>query len=103
MERRGCRCLGRFITFTNTLKDVAKCFRTCFNVFMNLNRHALRDFRRVRGLTITQLANQVETSQSHISNIEAGRRVPSGELIQAFSDALGVDVLSITSPVKVAA
>ena len=62
---------------------------------MHINRHALRAFRECRGLTLTELAERASTSQPHLSNIEAGRRVPSGEMIDRLAKALGVDVLAL--------
>ncbi len=64
---------------------------------MHLNRHALKDFREARGLTVTELARRSGTTQSHVSNIEAGRRVPSLDLIRALAEALNVNLLSIAS------
>ena len=64
---------------------------------MILNRHALQAFRELRGLTVTELAKRAGVTQSYVSNIEAGQRVPSGKVTQDLADALGVDVLAITS------
>ena len=50
----------------------------------------LRYLRLQRGLTQTMLAQQVQSSPSHINNLESGRKVPSLELVLRVAALLGV-------------
>ena len=59
---------------------------------MFLNRHTLRAIREIRGLTVTELAAMAAITQPYLSNIEAGRKVPSGDVIHQLAGALGVNV-----------
>ncbi len=45
----------------------------------------LRTLRLRQGLTMSQLADELETSHAQISRIESGLRTPSGELILKIS------------------
>lgn len=45
----------------------------------------LQTLRLQRGLTMTQLAEQLETSHAQISRIESGLRTPSSELLLKIS------------------
>src|SRR5450756_3197676 len=53
----------------------------------------LRDLRDARGLTLRQLAAKSGYSSGARSRAEAGRTVPSGELVTAFVQACGEDPL----------
>lgn len=64
---------------------------------MQINRHALRTIRERSGLSVTGLAEASGIKQSHLSNIEAGRRQPSAEVVVALAKALKVDLPSILS------
>lgn len=61
---------------------------------------ALRELRRNEEMTMTQLATYSNISQSYISQLENGVRLPSDKLIEQISTALakGVRVLSMTLP-----
>src|SRR4051794_30182315 len=49
------------------------------------------EFRKERGLNLTQLAAAAQLSKSYISSIEAGEAPrPSGETLYAIAEALGV-------------
>lgn len=50
----------------------------------------VRDTRRDQGKTQAELADEVGTSQSAISQIEAGERSPTYDMIRRLADALGV-------------
>jgi transcriptional regulator with XRE-family HTH domain len=59
----------------------------------------LRDQREAAGLTQQQLANAAVMTRSHISHIEAGRRIPSKEDARRLDKALNTgDVLSSFLP-----
>lgn len=62
---------------------------------MQVNRHAVRALRERSGLTVTSLAEQAGIGQAHLSNIEAGRRKASPEVVVALARALKIDVLAI--------
>jgi transcriptional regulator with XRE-family HTH domain len=62
---------------------------------MRLNPAALKVIRERSGFTVTGLAEAAGAKQSHLSNIEAGRRNASPELIVALAGALKVDLPAI--------
>lgn len=62
---------------------------------MQVNRHAVRALRERSGLTVTALAEQAGIGQAHLSNIEAGRRKASPEVVVALAKGLKVDLLAI--------
>ena len=71
---------------------------------MDVHPFALRALRERSGYTVTRLAELAGTKQAHLSNIEAGRRNASPELIASLATALGVDQRAIvTNPKAVAA
>ncbi len=47
-------------------------------------------FRKMRGLTTNRLANIAGVSQSHLREIELGKKNPTVETLSYFCDALGV-------------
>lgn len=68
---------------------------------MQINPSALRTIRERTGLSVTALASAAGIKQSHLSNIEAGRRKASPEVVKALAGALKVDMAAIlTSPVE---
>ncbi len=70
---------------------------------MDLNPSALRAIRERSGLSVTALAELSGIKQSHLSNIEAGRRRASAEVSVALAGALKVDLLAIlAAPSKAA-
>ncbi len=50
----------------------------------------LRTLRKQRGLSYRQLASMLETSHSHIINIETGKHKPSVDLIVRIVQFFGV-------------
>ena len=54
--------------------------------------HPLKIWREYRGLTQEALANQVESTKSYISQIEAGKKSGSVVLIKQLAAALHVDM-----------
>ena len=60
-----------------------------------VNAAAVRAIRERSGLTVTDLAELVGTSQAHMSNIELGVRAPSPDLTVRLAAVLKVDVLAI--------
>jgi len=51
---------------------------------------ALKVLREWRGLTQVQLSSRTDVSQSHISDIESGRRIGTPSTLRSFADALKV-------------
>lgn len=62
---------------------------------MQINPAALRAIRERSGLSVTALATEAKTKQAHLSNVEAGRRNASEELIINLAAALKVPVTAI--------
>lgn len=56
----------------------------------------LRRLRKLRNLTLTQLARHAGLSPQYLSEIERGRKEPSSEMIAAISGALGISLLDLT-------
>lgn len=50
----------------------------------------LRIARKEQKLTLIQLAERVHSTQAHLSRLETGDRLPSGPLVKALAQALGV-------------
>lgn len=71
---------------------------------VEIHEYALRTIRERSGMSVTLLAERAGIKQAHLSNIEAGRRKASEELIVALASALKCDLPSILrSPPKRAA
>lgn len=70
---------------------------------MQVNRHAVRALRERTGLTVTALASSAGIKQAHLSNIEAGRRQPSDEVLIALARELKVDLPAILADVEAVA
>lgn len=56
---------------------------------------ALRLIRVYHNLKQGQLADRLEISQSHLSEIEAGRKQPTFELLEKYSNVFEIPVSSI--------
>ncbi|MUL39595.1 helix-turn-helix transcriptional regulator [Streptomonospora sp. PA3] len=56
-----------------------------------VNGAAIRTFRVLRNLNTRELAERVETTAQHISNVELETRPCSAVLAQRIADALAVD------------
>ncbi|MGB9802847.1 MAG: helix-turn-helix domain-containing protein [Desulfofundulus sp.] len=52
----------------------------------------IRDFRKERGITLTELANQLKISPSYLSAVEREIRKPSIPMLKRISEALNVSV-----------
>ncbi len=52
----------------------------------------LKERRLERGLTITQLAQQMGMERSRLSELETGKRSPSLKRLNAWADTLGMKV-----------
>jgi repressor LexA len=52
----------------------------------------VRKIRKLRGLTLEQLADKIESSSGTLSHIEKGTRNPSLDMLNKIADALGVPV-----------
>ncbi|WP_150460306.1 helix-turn-helix domain-containing protein [Nesterenkonia ebinurensis] len=59
----------------------------------------LRRLRKLRGLTLTELAARSGVSAQYLSEIERGRKEPSSEMIAAITGALGLTLVELTSHV----
>lgn len=62
---------------------------------MQVNPAALRAIRERSGFSVTGLAEAAGIRQAHLSNIEAGRRKASPEVIKSLAVALKVDLPAI--------
>lgn len=49
----------------------------------------IAELRTKKGLTQSELAELIDTSQSYLSQIEAGRKQPSIKMMRRISEALG--------------
>ena len=58
----------------------------------------IAEIREDAGITQSALARAIGTSQSAISQIEAGDRNPSYEMLRSISDALGVTPAYLVGP-----
>jgi transcriptional regulator with XRE-family HTH domain len=56
---------------------------------------SVRDYRRARKMSQTELAELIGTTQAAVSVIESGAGNPKAETIEALADALGMDVLFV--------
>ncbi len=65
-----------------------------------IDGHAVREARRRRGLTISQLAGRAEMNQGNLWSIEAGKRsaLARTPLVDALTAALDVDSAQIVIP-----
>lgn len=64
---------------------------------MQINPEALKALRARSGWSVSKFATAVETTHSHISNIEAGRRKASPELIVRMAAVLDVPLMALIS------
>ncbi|MCA0133966.1 helix-turn-helix domain-containing protein [Pseudosulfitobacter pseudonitzschiae] len=55
----------------------------------------LKKLRKERGWTAEVLAAKAGTSKSYISEIETGKKFPSGRLLKRFAEELGVSVYDL--------
>lgn len=55
----------------------------------------LREFRKRKGLTVTELARRAEMKRPNLSRIEHGKHRPSLETLERLSEALGVPVVEL--------
>lgn len=60
-----------------------------------LNGTALREIRARSGMSVTKLAQLAGIKQSHLSNIEAGRRNASEPVARALARALKIDLMAL--------
>jgi len=58
-------------------------------------RVRLKHLRTARGWSGEHLASLVGTSKSYISEIENGKKFPSGRLLKAFAEVFGVSVYAL--------
>lgn len=56
---------------------------------------AIRWFRKRRGLSIEELAEEADIHTTYLSGIELGRRNPSWNIIRSLSEALDVEVSAV--------
>lgn len=64
---------------------------------MQINPAALQALRQRSGWSVSKFAVAVQTTHSHISNIEAGRRQASPELILRMAQVLDVPLMALIS------
>lgn len=58
-------------------------------------RTFIRQWRKLRGLTLEQLADRVGTTHASLSRIEGGKQPYSQPLLEAIAEALQTDVASL--------
>lgn len=58
----------------------------------------IKDLRKARGATLTDLANQTDLSPGYLSQIETGKSIPSVKALHTISQALGVTISWFFSP-----
>lgn len=63
-----------------------------------INRNALRDFRRLHGWSLADLAERVGTNKGYLSRIETGESTPEPKFVIRLAESLGVDIVSLTHP-----
>ena len=73
-------------------KRLAREGGSCHAELMKLRIRQLRDNKGLNGET---LAARVGCSKSYLSEIETGKKWPSGRLLQAFSRELGVTIYDL--------
>ncbi len=61
------------------------------------NGDAIRTIRQLKGWSVRNFARTVPMSESHLSNVENGRRDLSPEKLLAVARALGVSIGAITA------
>lgn len=65
-------------------------------IIMNVGERII-ELRTARGITTNKLANMAGVSQSHLREIELGKRNPTVETLSFFCDALGVSLADFFS------
>lgn len=63
-----------------------------------LHRHALTELRKARGLTKKQLCGLASLSPSYLTELEAGDKPGSPQIVHRLADALAVDPLALLNP-----
>lgn len=58
----------------------------------------IRELREARGWSLDKLASQIGTSAPHLSQVERGVKNLNNRLIDALSDALGVEPFELFAP-----
>lgn len=58
----------------------------------------LKEFRELRGLKVGELSNALGISYAYLSNIEAGRKRLTPQLVAKASNVLGVRQISLVRP-----
>ena len=56
---------------------------------------ALKLIRESHGITLTEAANELGFSKSHLSELESGKKTPSLEFIQKYSEHFDIPASSI--------
>lgn len=65
---------------------------------MVIHRHALTEIREARGLTKKQLCDLAGLSQSYLTELEAGDKPGSPQVVKRLADALAVNPLALLNP-----
>ncbi|MFZ5632564.1 MAG: helix-turn-helix domain-containing protein [Bacillota bacterium] len=56
----------------------------------------IRDFRKERGVTLTELAHKLDISPSYLSAIERNLRKPSVQILKSIADQLSIPLIFLT-------
>lgn len=68
----------------------------CFNMSLRTNGAAIRALRQAYGWKVVKFAQAIGVSRSYMSNLEAGRRQASPEVLRKISETLNVPLAAIT-------
>lgn len=63
------------------------------------NGAAIAAIREARGLSVGAFAGRIGVSYSYLSNIEAGRKPGSPEVLRRIADEFNCDLDAVTTPV----
>lgn len=55
----------------------------------------IRELRKKKGLTGEQLADKIGTSKSYVSEMENGKKFPSGEFLRRLSEELDASIVEL--------
>lgn len=72
---------------------------TANNIYICIRKHLkgmtmfrIKEVIKEKGMTISQVAELIETTQPHLSNLINNKATPSLEMLQRIADALGVHI-----------
>ena len=69
---------------------------------VQIDGEGLRAIRILAGWSVARFAQEIGIAPSHVSNIEAGRRQASPEVVKRMADTLGVPTSTLLKPKAIA-